>query len=293
MSQKKRGLGKGLSDLGLNELLGDLNTTTLPTNEEADNYQFIELPLDQLQPGRYQPRQQIDADELAELSDSIKAQGIIQPIIVRRTNDKYEIIAGERRWRAARLAGLTRVPVVVRDIHDEAAMAVSLIENIQRKDLNAIEEAMALQRLLNEFNLTQQEIATAVGKSRTAVTNLLRLLKLNPEVKQMLKDGLLEMGHARTLLSLEDEQQLLIAKQVVDKKLSVRETENLIRKLSSNSTNNTAKTTIDPDIKMLQEKIADKLAAKVAIQHKQNGKGKLVIHYHSVEELDGILSRFE
>ncbi len=318
MSVKKRGLGKGLGDLGLKELLNDMSAPATPTtaatqsgvqataqqptimtaaqviSQDSDtpkHSQLRELPIDVLQPGRYQPRRIMDQDGLKELADSIHSQGVIQPIIVRKqTNGKYEIIAGERRWRAAQLAGLDNIPAIVRDIPDEAAIAMALIENIQRRDLNPIEESIALQRLIDEFQMTHQEVAEAVGKSRTGVTNLLRLQKLNPEVKTAVEKGQLEMGHARALLALEGLQQGDVAQQIITRDLSVRETEHLIRKLQAPANaNNSLSQRMDPDVARLQTNISEKLGAKVGIQHSAKGKGKLVIHYNTLEELDGIL----
>ena len=302
MSDRK--LGRGLSDLGLTELLSEVNTpvattpavTTTPVAEATPTMEsnipatkLTQLPIEKLKPGRYQPRKEFDKEALQELANSIKSQGIIQPIVVRNMNDGYEIIAGERRWRAAQLIGMDQIPAIIKDIPDQTAIAMSLIENIQRKDLNALEEANALQRLIDEFNLTHQEVATAVGKSRTLVTNLLRLQKLNNDVKQMLLQGDLEMGHARALLALDGEQQSQVAKMIAERALSVRQTEALIRNVLDNVPEEKQKPVMDPDIARLQNDLSEKLSAKVAIQHKQTGKGKLVIHYNSVDELDGIL----
>lgn len=287
---QKRGLGRGLSDLGLNELLTEINySTAVPFS----NLELKKLSVTLLQPGRYQPRRQIKKDALEELASSIRTQGIIQPIVIRPIGHHYEIIAGERRWRAAQLAGLEEVPVVIRSISDEAAIAISLIENIQRQDLNAIEEAFALQRLLDEFAMTHETVAEAVGKSRASVTNTLRLLKLNSDVRALVEEGQLDMGHARALLALEGFRQSEMAKTVVSKSLSVRDTEKLIRQLQLGkgkqaSANSTA---IDPDIKQLQNELSDKLSATILIQHGPKGKGKLIIHYNSTNELDGILER--
>jgi ParB family chromosome partitioning protein len=279
MMQKKRGLGRGLS-----ELLGDVT----PVQEKPQDVQT--LPIEFLQRGKYQPRRDMDPEKLKELSDSISAQGIIQPIIVRKINgDKYEIIAGERRWRAAQLAELRDVPVVVKDIDDRSVMAIALIENIQREDLNALEEAQALHRLQDEFELTHQEIATAVGKSRTTVTNLLRLLELPAEVKNMLGKGLLEMGHARALLGLDEVRQLEIANKAVKQGLTVRAVEKLVREQHEEKPAIAKK--IDPDTLRLQRELSEKTGAKVEINHQPNGKGKLVINYSSLEELEGIIGK--
>lgn len=322
---KRRGLGKGLGDLGLSELLGEIRTeveensvvvaeveepsenkpVTTPavaathvvaSNDPADTSsdKLRKLPVDLLQPGRYQPRKNFSEESLQELADSIKAQGIIQPLVIRPVDkDKYEIIAGERRWRAAQLAGMSDVPVIIRDIPDEAAIAMSLIENIQRRDLNVIEEAEALNRLILEFQMTHQETAEAVGKSRAVVTNLLRLLKLNPDVRSFVEKGLIEMGHARALLALEGAQQSEVARLIVKRGVSVRQTEALIRRLNARKTGQPVKVSSDPDIASLQNRLSETLSAEVAIQHGAKGKGKVVIHYHSIDELDGILEHIK
>lgn len=281
----KRGLGKSFSDLGITELLSDIKT-----EKKAE---LRKLSIELLQPGKYQPRKDMDYEALEELANSIRAQGIIQPIVVRPaagSPNHYEIIAGERRWRAAQLAELHEIPVVIRDISDEAAIAMSLIENIQRENLNSIEEATALQRLIEEFGLTHQEAAEAVGKSRTTVTNLLRLLNLPHDVKTMIEHGDLEMGHARALLTLEETLQLQAAKTVVAKGLSVRETEKLARRLQLPSKPKT-QTKADPNIANLQHNLSDKLGAHVTIQHASKGNGKLVIQYNNLDELEGILTK--
>ncbi len=280
--QKKRGLGRGLS-----ELLGE--AVSAPAPEKPQDVQ--KLPIEFLQRGRYQPRRDMDPEKLQELSDSIVAQGIIQPIVVRKIEaEKYEIIAGERRWRAAQLAELAEVPVLIKDIDDRSMMAVALIENIQREDLNALEEAEALHRLLDEFELTHQQIAESVGKSRTTVTNLLRLLDLAVEVKTMLSRGQLEMGHARALLGLEESKQIEIAQKAVKQGLTVRAVEKLVKQLHEEkaaATGNKA----DPDIVRLQQELSARVGAKVEIQHQANGKGKLVVGYTSLEELEGIINK--
>ena len=279
MMQKKRGLGRGLS-----ELLGDV----APVSEKPQDVQT--LPIEFLQRGKYQPRRDMDPEKLKELSDSISAQGIIQPIIVRKIKgDKYEIIAGERRWRAAQLAELRDVPVVVKDIDDRSVMAIALIENIQREDLNALEEAQALHRLQDEFELTHQQIAEAVGKSRTTVTNLLRLLELPNEVKNMLGKGLLEMGHARALLGLDEARQIEIANRAVKQGLTVRAVEKLVREQHEEKPVVAKK--VDPDTLRLQQELSERTGAKVEINHQPNGRGKLVINYSSLEELEGIIGK--
>jgi ParB family chromosome partitioning protein len=251
--------------------------------------EFRKLPVEFMQPGKYQPRKIMTDDALEELAGSIKAQGIIQPIVVRElSKNKYEIIAGERRWRASQIAGLDVIPCLVKDIPDEAAIAMALIENIQREDLNSMEEAVALQRLMQEFELTHQQTADAVGKSRTTVTNLLRLLSLTDACKTMLERGDLEMGHARALLSLSSDEQTSIARVVVAKGLTVRETEKLVRATNSPQKIK-AETIADPHIDQLERSISDKIGAATKVQHGSKGKGKIVIQYNSLDELDGVL----
>lgn len=286
---KKRGLGKSLDAL--------LAYTSMETQSNAESENQVQdklslLAVDQIQRGKYQPRREIDPQALEDLANSIRTQGIIQPLIVRPVGNKYEIIAGERRWRAAQLSGLTEVPVIIRRIPDEAAVAIALIENIQRENLNPIEEAIALQRLLEEFGMTHQQVADAIGKSRTSVTNLLRLLALPDEVKDMLERRLIEMGHARTLITLPESAQLEAAQIIVSRSLSVRETENLVRRLQSPETKRTQKS-LDPDIMHLQENLSRQLKLRVAIQCNAKGKGKLVIHYRNLKELDNLLSQFQ
>ena len=283
---KKRGLGKGLADLGINELLSEIKSS-------HNKNDFRKLPIDIIQPGKYQPRKDMDEDALEELSKSIKSQGIIQPILVRSIDSgKYEIVAGERRWRAAQMAGLQDVPAVIRDMSDETAVALSLIENIQREDLNVVEEAIALQRLIDEFAMTHQEVADAIGKSRVTVTNLLRLLGLRTEVKTMLQHGDLEMGHARALLTLNHNLQLEVAQQVVNKELSVRETEGLVTRMQQPHKTSVI-TAIDPDIVSFQKSLAEILAARVTIQHSKKGAGKMIICYNSLDELEGIMEHIQ
>ncbi|AEG02853.1 ParB/RepB/Spo0J family partition protein [Methylomonas methanica] len=281
MIQKKRGLGRGLS-----ELLGDV--AAAPAQEKPSDVHT--LPIEFMQRGKYQPRKDMDPEKLKELSDSIAAQGIIQPIIVRKiAAEKYEIIAGERRWRAAQLAELREVPVLVKDIDDRTVMAIALIENIQREDLSALEEAEALRRLQDEFELTHQQIASAVGKSRTTVTNLLRLLELAFEVKNMLGKGLLEMGHARALLGLEEPKQIEIAHKAVKQCLTVRAVEKLVRE--QNEIKPAPVKKVDPDTLRLQRELSEKTGAKVEINHQGSGKGKLIFSYTSLEELEGIIKK--
>lgn len=285
MAVQKRGLGRGLD-----ALLGDVSV-----KEETHQHQYQQqtLPIEYMQRGKYQPRKDIDPEKLQELADSIKAQGIIQPIIVRKVGpDKYEIVAGERRWRAAQLAGLQDVPVIIRDIDDRATMAQTLIENIQREDLNPLEEAGALRRLLDEFEMTHQQIADAVGKSRTTVTNLLRLMDLHPDVKTLLIGRQLEMGHARALLSLDAARQVTAANKIAREALTVRAAERLVKDLQAEPKAAKVKA-IDNDTLRLQDELTAKLGAKVLIDHKENGTGKLVITYASLEELDGIIEQLK
>jgi len=278
---KKHGLG-----LGLTALLSDIKTVHADT--QLSKSALRHLPVDMLKPGKYQPRRGMNQETLAELADSIRKQGIIQPVIVRTiASGSYEIIAGERRWRAAQLACLHEIPAVVRDISDEQAIALSLIENIQREDLNAIDTAMSLQRLVDEFKMTHESAAAVVGKSRVTVTNLLRLLALPEEIKNMIQLGELEMGHARALLTLDLIQQLAAAKTIVARGLSARATESLVRQLQKPHL--TTKKSVDPNTAQLQKQIADKLAAPVKIRHAKSGKGKIIIQYNSLDELDGIL----
>lgn len=297
---KKRGLGRDLSAL-LGSSAKKQSATSASTEPTATSAAggLKKLPVEHMVRGRYQPRTEFNEEQLQELADSISKQGIIQPIIVRSiSNDpakpKYEIIAGERRWRAAQLAGMHEVPVIVKKYTDEEAIAVSLIENIQREDLNPIEEATSLDRLIEEFGLTHQEAADAVGRSRAAVSNLLRLLSLESGVKEMLAHGDIEMGHARALLPLEVTLQPSVASMVMKKGLSVRETEAHVRKLlnppAKKSKNDV---TEDLHISDLQNRLSDTLGAKVVCQHSAKGKGKLVIQYNSLDELDGILEHIK
>jgi ParB family chromosome partitioning protein len=252
------------------------------------------LPIEFLQRGKYQPRKDINPEKLQELADSIKVQGVIQPVVVRQfDNEKYEIVAGERRWRAAQLAGLHEVPVVIKDIDDRTAMAIALIENIQREDLNPLEEAEALARLLDEFDMTHQQIADAVGKSRVTVTNLLRLLDLHPEVKKLLLNKHIEMGHARALLGLEGQKQVAAAYKIDKEGLTVRAAERLVKELQSPAVKTENIKIIDRDTQRLQEDLTSRLGAKVSIDHKKNGAGKLIIAYSSLEELDGIIGQIK
>jgi ParB family transcriptional regulator, chromosome partitioning protein len=286
---KKRGLGKSLD--ALLAYTGSETQSAMET-EATSQEKLSQLPVDLIQRGKYQPRREMDSKALEELANSIRSQGIIQPLIVRPIGDKYEIIAGERRWRAAKLAGLMEVPAIIRHIPDEAAIAIALIENIQRENLNPIEEGFALQRLIEEFGMTHQQVAEAIGKSRTSVTNLLRLLALPDEVKSMLERGLLEMGHARTLITLSESIQLEVAQIIMSRGLSVREAEHLVRRLQSPESKSSPKP-MDPSIRDLQENLSRHLKLRVAIQCNAKGKGKLIIHYRNLNELDDLLSQFQ
>ncbi len=287
MATKKRGLGRGLD-----ALLGGASVSAM--QEEAakvDTRELQHLPLDLIQRGKYQPRRDMDPQALEELAQSIRNHGVMQPIVVRPVEGgRYEIIAGERRWRASQQAGLESVPALVREVPDEAAIAMALIENIQREDLNPIEEAVALQRLQQEFQLTQQQVADAVGKSRVSVSNLLRLIALPEEIKTLLSHGDLEMGHARALLGLPADQQVEGARHVVARGLTVRQTEALVRQWLSSKEKPKAEVKVDPDISRLEQRLAERLGSPVQIKHGQKGKGQLVIRYSSLDELQGVLA---
>lgn len=286
---KKRGLGRSLDAL----LIGSGSTATIDEMPSSAHEKLATLPVTMIHPGKYQPRRVMNPEALDELANSIRAQGVIQPIVVRpMLGGEYELVAGERRWRATQLAGLTEIPVIIKNIPDEAAVAIALIENIQREDLNPIEEAMALQRLIAEFSMTHQEIADAVGKSRATVTNLLRLLTLVDEVKVCLEEGEIEMGHARALLCLTEPLQIEAAQLITRKSLSVRETEALVRKLQLPKLPDLPKA-IDPDIRRLQDDLSEKLRMSVAIQSNGKGKGKVTIQYKDMAELDTILEYFQ
>ncbi|WP_278420114.1 ParB/RepB/Spo0J family partition protein [Stutzerimonas kunmingensis] len=287
MATKKRGLGRGLD-----ALLGGASVSAM--QEEAakvDTRELQHLPLDLIQRGKYQPRRDMNPQALEELAQSIKNHGVMQPIVVRPVSGgRFEIIAGERRWRASQQAGLEKVPALVREVPDEAAIAMALIENIQREDLNPIEEAVALQRLQQEFQLTQQQVADAVGKSRVSISNLLRLIALPEEIKTLLSHGDLEMGHARALLGLPAEQQVEGARHVVARGLTVRQTEALVRQWLSSKETPKAEVKVDPDISRLEQRLAERLGSPVQIKHGQRGKGQLVIRYSSLDELQGVLA---
>lgn len=290
MTVRKRGLGRGLDALLTNSANAaarhEANETTKISHEKGE---LRKLPVEFLKPGKYQPRKDMAPEALEELAHSIKSQGIIQPIVVRTLGiDSYEIIAGERRWRAAQIAQLDVIPCLVKDVPDEAVIAIALIENIQREDLNALEEAVAYQRLIDEFAMTHQAISEAVGKSRTTVTNLLRINQLNDEVKLHLERGDLDLGHAKVLLAVQGELQSELARIIVAKGLTVREAEKLVNQ-ALNPSQAKEKAIIDPDISQLEQRLGDKLGAKVSISHNRKGKGKLVINYTSLDELDGIL----
>jgi ParB family transcriptional regulator, chromosome partitioning protein len=297
MSGKKPSLGRGLAELS--PLLAKRAAAPAIEPPVLAGDRLASLPLDLLQRGKYQPRVDMRTETLSELADSIKSQGLVQPILVRPIgsrvpgeSQRYEIIAGERRWRAAQMAGLAEIPAVIRDVPDEAAVSMALIENIQRENLNPLEEAGALMRLIEEFGLTHQAAAEAVGRSRAAVSNLLRLMELADEVKELLEQRRLEMGHARALLGLTTRrQQIEVATLVAKKGLSVRETEALVRSLLAPAAAHETKTAaVDPDIQRLERELADKLGAKVAFQHTAGGKGRLVVSYNSLDELEGILA---
>ncbi len=291
MSVKKRGLGRGLDAL----------LTTKPVSDQQNGANFSsaqqselqKLPIEWLKPGKYQPRKDMSQEALDDLASSIRSQGVIQPIVVRQIGEQsYEIIAGERRWRASQLAQLDVIPCIIKDVPDEAAVAIALIENIQREDLNAMEEAIALQRLLSEFELTHQQVADAVGKSRASVTNLLRLNQLNDDVKLLLEHGDIEMGHARALLALDGLAQSDAARIVAAKQMTVRDTENLVRRLLEPAPEVTPKVK-DPDVSSLEQRLSERFAAPVEINYNKKGKGNLVISYSSLDELEGILNKLQ
>lgn len=284
MTAKKRGLGRGLD-----ALLGSVKIEP-PSEKERDKLKT--LPVEFMRSSRFQPRKDFDPERLQELADSISSQGVVQPIVVREVaENRYEIIAGERRWRAAQMAGLHDIPVVIREVPDQAALAIALIENIQRQDLNPLEEAEALKRLLEDFSLTHQQVADAVGKSRAAVSNLMRLNELHPDAKALLVSGDIEMGHARAILGLAHERQGVIAAQVAARHMNVRETEALVRKLQDDAQTSRQNRQQDPDITRFAEQITEKLGARVQIQHSSKGAGKLIISYDSLDQLEGVIER--
>lgn len=290
MAQKRRGLGRGFDAL--------LSKETPAPNSAEEKASLRKLSVASICRGRYQPRSVFDEVALNELADSIKSQGIVQPVVVRPIGvddagaPQYELIAGERRWRAAQIAGLHEVPAVVRDVPDEAAIAMALIENIQRENLNPLEESVAFKRLMDEFGMTHQQVADAVGRSRATVSNMLRLLELSLQVKPMVEAGELDMGHARALLPLPVDAQYEVAQRVVAGGLSVRATEALVRKIMQGNAAGSEKTAeVDPDVARLERDLSDKLGASVAVRYNAAGKGQLTIKYASLDELDGILSR--
>jgi ParB family chromosome partitioning protein len=286
VSVKRRGLGRGLE-----ALIGGPEDA-LQQVENSSGGQLRSIAIDTINRGTYQPRVHFEPEALEELAASIRAQGVLQPIVVRPNSSGYELVAGERRWRAAQLAGLQDIPAVVRDLDDSTAAAIALIENIQRENLNALEQANALQRLIDEFGMTHQQTADAVGRSRAAVSNLLRLRELPEPVKRNLEQGELDMGHARALLGLEKGLQSELAAKIVRQGLSVRDTEALVRNhQQAKSSTKKAKTRKDPDISRLEMDLADKLGAKIQIQHGPKGQGKLIVHYKSSDELEGILKK--
>ena len=293
MNTKKRKLNRGLDALLGTDLTkkAAAGTTDASTTSQSDG-DLRQLPLEFLQRGKYQPRIDFDEAALQELADSIKVQGVMQPIVVRSIGaDRYEIVAGERRWRASQLAALDTIPAIVRDISDETAIAMALIENIQRENLNPLEEARALKRLQTEFELSQQEVATAVGKSRPVIANLLRLLSLEREVAEMLEHGRIDAGHGKVLLALDGGEQVRAARKVVDSKLSVRQTEALVKAMLAPAVD-TAPQRKDPDIDRLERQLSERFGTKVVIENK-NGRGKLVIQYSDLDVLDGILNRIQ
>ena len=286
MAVKKRGLGRGLD-----ALLGPRAKLSAGGSQQL----LQEIPIEWIRPGKYQPRKGFDALKLDELANSIRSQGVIQPVVLRPTGDnRYEIVAGERRWRAAQLAEIEKIPAVIREVDDQSAVAVSLIENIQREDLNPWEESLALQRLVKDFDLTHQQVAEAVGKSRTAVTNMLRLANLSPGVVRLLTSGEIEMGHARALLSLDDMHQDAAAGEIAARHLNVRQAEALVRKLLAEDSTGSKKVKqkVDADTQRLEQQLSRKLGQSVSIRHTAKGSGKLTITYNSLDELDGIIGRF-
>ena len=292
MSARKRGLGRGLD-----ALLSDPDAAASPTVDRAAGDQLAEVAVERIRRGRYQPRRDMDPDALEELAHSIRMQGVVQPIVVRAVDDDgdidYEIIAGERRWRAAGMAELATIPAVIREVPDQAALAIALIENIQREELNPIEEAHALHRLIEEFELTHHQVAEAVGRSRVAVTNLLRLMGLEEGARELVEMGALEMGHARALLALEGAEQVRAARDVAERELTVRETEKLVRRLQEGATEPAEPAREDPDVRRLQEDLSERLGAPVKVSQGKQGKGKVEIRYNSLDELEGILAHIK
>ena len=285
MTARHKGLGRGLD-----ALLGG----TVPARRD-DEEQLAQIPVSSLRPGKYQPRTRMDEASLAELAESIRTRGVIQPIVVRPVGpSQYEILAGERRWRAARIANLERIPAVIREVPDEAALGIGLIENIQREDLNPIEEAAGLKRLIEEFSLTHEEVASAIGRSRVGVTNLLRLLELAPAVQAMVQEGSIDMGHARALLALSKARQVELAHQIAEKGLSVRDAERLVQE-SGHATKavHRAATRLDSDSRRLQEELSESLGAQVRLKPRRGGKGCVLIEYASLDELQGLIGKLK
>lgn len=305
MTTKRKGLKKGsleflLGSAGLEEttVLDEIAPSHLASTEQQSTKNkngLLSVPIEKIIRSPYQPRKNFAPESLQELAESIKAKGLIQPIVVRTVDDKidsYELIAGERRWRAAQMAGLHQIPVVIRQVDNETALVMAIVENIQREDLNPMEEARGLQRLIDEFEMTQLQVSEVVGRSRSAVTNLLRLLSLNPKVQTMVEDGNLEMGHARALLSLSSTQQLEVAHKIIAQQASVRETESWVRAiLNPKDLSSKPEYIDDPNIRSLQIRLSESLGAKVSINHTHTGKGRLVVDYHSLDELDGIIAK--
>ena len=291
MAQKRK-LNRGLEALLGSGLLNNPQTDeTKPETKVTSPEAFNNLPVERLQQGVFQPRREFDQEALQTLADSIKAQGVLQPVVVRPVAaDRFEILSGERRWRAAQLAGLDSVPVVIKDVNDEAAIAIGLIENIQREDLNPVEEGLGLKRLQDEFGLNQEQVAAAVGRSRSAVANLLRLLNLEKDVLAMLERGELDAGHAKVLLALTGGDQVRAGRNVVKRGLSVRQTETLVKGWGAKTR---TPATQDPNISRLEQDLSTRLGAKVRIQHQQNGRGRLEVYYTSLDELDGVLSKIQ
>ena len=288
-SRKKKPLGRNLD-----ALLGKTRAAAENASPEGELTGLKDLPLDVIEPGRYQPRSAMDPDRLQELSDSIREQGLVQPVVVRPLAKKgrYELIAGERRWRASQMAGLETIPALVREVADEATLALALIENIQRENLNPLEEATALKRLIEEFELTHEQAATSVGRSRVAVTNMLRLLDMAPEVRELVDQRKLDMGHARALLTLDRPDQIRAAREVVDRDLSVRQTEALVRRMREGVPEKKTKPAPkSADIQRLEQELTETLCAPVSLKHQSSGKGQMTIRYTSLDELDGILER--
>lgn len=290
-TRKKAPLGKNL-----NALLGKSHAAHGAGNDTAQaEDQLRKLPLEQIRPGRFQPRTGMDPDRLQELADSIKAQGVVQPVVVRRlgSGKGFELIAGERRWRAAQKAGLGEIPAVIREVPDEVTLAMALIENIQRENLNPMEEAGALARLIDEFELTHEQVAANVGRSRTSVTNLLRLRELEPKVRELVDARRIDMGHARALLALEGNAQVDAARQAVNLDLSVRQTEALVKRLKAGGRQKKPVERKDPNIERLEQELSENLCAPVSVKHSASGKGQVTIRYTSLDELDGLLERFK